>query len=253
MVNKNTKNEIVSNDKKQSSNPLRKQVKNKSKKQESVFSGWYVILFIVLVVGIIALAKFVIFPTQNTVVDYSTYRGFVFKKTMDDKAWLTQIQVQGKLFEAPFYNHPYDLESANIVFSDTAFSNLMSKPHAKILIGVHPDEGSSAVLAGANIARITGRFYGIPTQSAFFIPSDQQDQYSELLVNSTRPVVDCSNATQEVPIIHVDTSKETAIIIEDKQYPYCITVGAKRNETKDFQDILATADYLSYKMLGIMK
>lgn len=223
------------------------------KKPESMFKGWYVILFIVLVVGIIALAKFVIFPSQNPVVDYTSYHGFAFKKTLDGKAWLTEIQIQGTLFEAPFYNHPYDLETAHIAFSDTAFSNLMTKPHAQILIGVHPDEVSSAVMAGANIARITGRFYGVPTKSAFFIPENERDMYSDLLTNATRPVVDCSDATQEVPILHIDTTKESAIIVEDSDYPYCITVGAKRNETKDYQDILAAADYLSYKMLGIMK
>jgi hypothetical protein len=215
------------------------------KKQSSSFM--YVGLFVGVILLIFILAIFIIFPSQESGNDYSTYKGFSFSYLSNEGVWLTHIQMQGDLFEAPFYNHPYDLETANIIYSPTVITKILQAE--TIQIALHPSEPASSVLPGVNIARITGKFYQIPTSSALFIQKEERNNSMEY----EYPLVDCSNSNKNNVILHIDTTVDASLLVEDKDYPYCILVGAKRDELRPYHDILAVADLLVYKLVGIMR
>ena len=223
------------------------EVKEIKSSNESLFTGKYFTLFIGMVLLIIIIGVFILSPFQSKGQDYSTYRGFAFAYLAQDEVWLTHIQIQGNIFEAPFYNHPYDLETASIAYSPSVLEKFLQTE--KIVIAIPPHEPSSTVLAGVNIARITGRFYQIPTMSALFVPL--QEHY--LFNGSQHPLVDCSFARPEQLVIVLTTEKQGPIITEDKNNPYCIYVGSASKEQRPHHDLLAVADYLVYRLVGIMK
>ena len=157
---------------------------DKNKKNQSN-SARYVALFIGIILLVFIIAIFVIFPSQKSGPDYSTYNGFSFTYLSNEHVWLTHLQSNGELFEAPFYNHPYDLETANIMYSPTIITKILEAK--SIQKALHPSEPSSSVLPGVNVARITGKFYQIPTSSAIFILEEERNESMKYKF----PVIDC--------------------------------------------------------------
>lgn len=198
-----------------------------------------------VVVIILLTALFIIKPTclfdgtlSYSEKDYETYHGFNFEKRGD--YWITFVELNGVPYEAPFNNHPLDL--MDIFYEEEITGLILSVPHSKFIIAVSDHVGSTPVLAGANIARITGKLYGMPTSSALYASIEDRDIEQIMF-----PYVDCSDATKEIPIFWINVNSSKQEIRLDEENPNCIIVGGTNNE-----EILASADLLAYKILQIV-
>ncbi len=180
---------------------------------------------------------------------YKTYNGFEFKQS--GQYWITDVERNGQLFEAPFYVHPKTLEERNYSYQPIVTKFMMSYPHQKYTIAISPDAGSVPVLAGVDIARIVGKFYQVPTKSALFIPKSQRNTS----VNYTAPVVDCSDASVSNPIIWITSSLNSSGIYLYKEQPACIIISGSSEtpEGRTASPVVEMADLFAYKILGIMK
>ncbi|MCA9478723.1 MAG: hypothetical protein KC535_06245, partial [Nanoarchaeota archaeon] len=149
---------------------------NKSKKKTNSSS----IIIIIAAIVIIALigGLFIIKPGQEGTTkykksDYETYHGFNFEQ--QGKYWVTFVELSGVRYEAPFYNHPLDVQ--DIYYQDNITEFVIGEPHTNFTIAVSDNVGATPVLAGANIARITGKLYGMPTSSALYaLPDERTNQ-----------------------------------------------------------------------------
>ena len=219
---------------------------NDSKLSKSVVV--YSLIFI-LIVGLFVGGYFMFNKNVVEQRDYSIYNGFAFKQ--NGKYWETMVERDGQLFEAPFNIHPIDLEGLNYSFDENVLSFIMSTPHREFILAIHPDSGSIPVQTGVNIARITGKFYGVPTSSALYIPLDERD----LNATYSAPVVDCSDATAMVPIIYLSIDEDSPVVKLDDENPNCIIIGSNGLEDRADgfpKDIISLGDLLVYKMLKIM-
>lgn len=222
---------------------VKRHEKRNIKHKERVPTTFIVIL--IVVVALLAIGAFFIF-SSNKPLDYSQYNGFQFTKI--GKNWQTMVEMNGQLYEVPFYNHPYDI--SGVSYNDNVTKHLMNvintiKPKREIIIAVSPDSGSVPVLAGVNIARITGKFYGAKTSSALYLNDDKIKSYNN---SANLPIVNCGDANFLKTIIHVSINEtnESANFVNNNTN--CILVGASNSS-----DLLEVADVVGYKLLGIMK
>jgi len=210
--------------------------RNKFKKNNTM-KFVYVLVAIVVIAAIVS-AFYLYSPTEvvSEKKDYKTYNGFLFEQ--QGKYWITMVELQDQPYEAPFYNHPLDL--ANISYDDAITNFLLAEPHTDFVIAVRPDAGSVPVLAGVNVARVTGRFYGMPTSSALY--------GNESIDDMAFPTVTCADATSLKPIIWINTNTTEKGVFFDDSNEYCVQIAAPSSD-----EILAVADIFTYKILGIMK
>jgi hypothetical protein len=181
--------------------------------------------------------------SSNDELDYNQYNSFRF--TGIGENWQTMVEMDGQLYEVPFYNHPYDI--FGIQYNDNVTVHILDvintvQPEREFVIAIHPDSGSVPVLAGVNIARITGKFYGTKTSSALFLEPEEAESYGA----AGLPVVNCEDASFEKTIIKISINEsiKTADFIDDN----CILIGAGNPD-----DLLMVADAVGYKLLGIMR
>lgn len=214
---------------------------NKEKKQTKSNVVIAVIIVVVLIAFVSAI--FIISPGDAQAnpdykkSDYKTYNGFEFEQQGD--FWLTYVELDNIPYEAPFYNHPLDIE--DIAYDDSITDLVLRQGHTNIIIAVSDNVGSTPVLAGANIARITGRLYGLPTSSALYALPEARD-VNQTIFN----YVDCSDATNLTPIVWINPQDDNRAIYRDAENPNCIIVGGTTDE-----EILASSDRLAYKLLEI--
>jgi len=204
------------------------------------------VLMIALALLVILGGLFLIFGGASNKVDYGTYNGFKFVQ-LGKNTWQTTVQMNNKLYDIPFYNNPHDINKIN--YNDNVTLHIMDlintiRPKRRIIIAIHPDSGSIPVLAGVNIARITGKFYGANTSSALYLEDDEISDYA----NSTLPHVNCGDADFLTTIIKISVTENITSVDFLNQSTNCILVGA---DSKD--NLLMAADELGYKLLGIMK
>lgn len=217
---------------------------NNSKHNDS--SAGTIVLVLAVLAIIIVVGALVILKPFGQRIDYSTYNGFNFVQ-LQDNVWQTTVEMDEQLYDIPFYNHPLELQ-------DFPYDNAVTKyiqdvivtitPKREINIAIHPDSGSTPVLAGVNIARITGKFFGAYTQSALYLEEDERDEYADFDV----PLVTCDDASFLSPIIWINVnSTNTGVSMSDTN-AHCIVVEATNPD-----DILKAGDIVGYKLLGIMK
>ncbi len=215
---------------------------NKHKQKKSwLFAGLGLLLVAIIVVG----AVVVFSPSKDPLQNYDAYNGFAF----EDKGtfWQTNVQLDGVLYEVPFYTHPLDI--VPIYYDTNVTSYLIDlvntlSPKRDLIIAVNPDGGSVPVLAGVNIARITGKFYGVQTNSALYIDPAEDTEYDTM----DFPIRSCKDGDLLVPIIWISVNKTNPGIYFHEDNPHCIVVSAESNDL-----ILEAADYLGYKLLGIVR
>lgn len=214
-------------------------------KVKKPINTWVVILIVLGILVVIASA-FALFPRPTTEnikpTDFSTYNKFQFEKGA--KYWKTQVSRNGQTYEAFFYNHPTALE--NMLYDNATTDYILKVPHRNFLIAVDPNEATSkSVLAGVNIARITGKFYQKETGSALYVPVANR---TEAMMNTTiHQVIDCSESTQETPVIWINPNDNETMVYIHPEFEHCIVVGATNEE-----DIFKSSDLLTYKILRIM-
>ena len=213
---------------------------NKEKKKSS--SSHFIIALVVIVVIVLASALFIYKPGVDSTPsykqsDYEIYHGFKFEQR--GEFWITFVELDNVPYEAPFYNHPLDL--SHVAYDEEVTSFVLEEPHSEFIIAVSDHVGATPVLAGANIARITGKLYGTPTSSALFAMPQERDENQTAI-----PYVDCSDATKTAPIFWINVNDESQSIYRDADNPYCIIIGGTNDE-----EILESADLFAYKILQI--
>jgi len=221
---------------------VKKHEEKNIKHKEKIPTTFIVIL--VVVVALLATGAFFIFSAQKP-LDYSQYNNFKFTKIANNN-WQTMVEMNGQLYEVPFYNHPYDISGVN--YNNNVTKHIKDvintvKPPRKIIIAIHPSSGSVPVLAGVNIARITGKFYGAKTSSALYLEDNEQDTYNSTNIS----LVNCGDANFFTTIIHLSANETNESVNFVNNNSNCILVGAN-NDT----NLLKVADLVGYKLLGIM-
>lgn len=215
-------------------------IKRKHKKE-------YLPTIIGVVVGIILLGLLsygVYYLVATPKVDLSEYNGFAFEHRSNGKQefWITHVQLEGQVYEAPFFYHPTEVEM--FAYDDRVTNYFLTIPVQKIILAVHPDAGAMPVQAGINIGRITGKFYGIPTASALYVPANET---YENVGNLSK--VHCGDATKSQPIVWLNnkTTEPSVTLREAEDEQFCIYVSGEGEQ------IIAAADLMAYKLLGIIK
>jgi hypothetical protein len=199
--------------------------------------------FIVLTVVLVGLLLGLIFVPKlihKAVVDNNKYNNFEFYKGSDN-FWYTIVQKGAQPYQIPFYYHPRDL--VNITVDPgirDKFFEIMAN-NGSIYITLDPDStDNSIVVAGVEIAKITGKGYSllnVPTHSAF------TKQPANISTNVETPIVTCSNSNNKTMVIWITLSNKNMAY----SYDYCI-----RLEAKSYGDTIKVADRLMYDLLGIM-
>jgi len=172
-------------------------------------------------------------------VENNKYNGFDFYKA-DDSFWYTVVQKGAQPYQIPFYYHPRELEDIAIEpgIRDKFFD--MVANNGTIFIALDPDSESKAVIAGVEIAKITGRGYqilNVPTHSAF------TREPTNITTNVETPIVTCSAANNKTLVIGLVLSTKNLAYSQD----YCIRI-----EATSYDDMVRVADRLMYNLLGIM-
>lgn len=165
------------------------------------------------------------------------YNGFDFHK--GDLVWTTQVEVDGRLYAIPFYNHPKELET---IVVEPGIENKIKRLNSsdKIFITIDPDLESRAVIAAVELSRITGSRYDIfnvPTQGALTRPSWKGK------ADSVNPVVTCANANNNTLVVWLKLGDVNAVHSSDN----CLLLEGKTGE-----DLIRVADRFVYRLLGIM-
>lgn len=211
--------------------------KEKTKKNNS---GLVISIIIGIVLVAFLSAIFIFDPADDNSpsrADYETYNGFKFEQRGD--FWLTFVELGGVPYEAPFYNHP--LNVLDIPYQENITNFMLRTPHTDFTIAVSDGVGAIPVLAGANIARITGRLYGMPTASALFATPDERDENQ-----TTFRYVDCTDATSLSPIIWINPKAESQGVYTDSENNNCIVIAGTNND-----EVLESSDVFIYKVLQI--
>jgi len=174
---------------------------------------------------------------------YEYYRTFKFEK-ISDMFWRTYVLKNNQELEFITYNHPLDLEQ--IPFNESVRVLTLNRRHMNLTLAISPEADMNGIVAGVNIARITGNYFGLPTNSALYIPVDERN----LSQNYTRPPIDCSEATELSPILWLlPEGNETSVYLHP-QYPNCIIVSGSNEHP---EDIIKSADLYTFKIMRIME
>jgi hypothetical protein len=210
--------------------------------------SWIYIVVALVIIGIVIAGAVVVFSPAKTdpFKTYDVYNGFAFENR--GEFWQTNVQLDEQLYEVPFYNHPLDISSeirydVNVTQYLIDVVNTIS-PKRNLIIAVRPDAGSVPVLAGVNVARITGKFYGVQTNSALYLEDEEVDDFD----TQDFPIRNCEDATVITPIIYIAVNQTESGVYFDQDNQHCIILAGSDND-----NLLEVADLLGYKLLGIMR
>lgn len=187
--------------------------------------------FGILIVLMISIYAFQSQQTKN-VAEENRVNGFDFWES--GEFWVTRIQVGRQPYDIPFYHHPRELTDV-VIRSDVTDPLLLQTPQL-VVISVDPDAGSQAVIAGVEIARLTGSRYNLlnlPTQSALSRAQEGVDML----------VMTCDDATNDTVVVQLVNDPTANAIVKDGN---CIILFYKTPE-----DSVRVADRFAYALLGI--
>lgn len=197
-----------------------------------IFTGIILITFLALV--------FVPPFIKKANLEKDKYNGFSFVKG-EDGAWYTVVQKGNQPYQIPFYYHPSELEDIPVDASirDKFFS--LRDNNGSIYITMDPDgKNNTIVIAGVEIAKITGTRYGllsVDTHSAFIKKPDNNT------ADTGTPIVTCSDANNKTMVIWITLSQKNIAY----SHGNCVIL-----EAASYKDMVRVADRLMYNLLGIM-
>jgi hypothetical protein len=210
--------------------------KKEGPEESSGTSGWKFVAAVVIVIGVIIGFYAYQNSQQQAKREENRYNGFDFEKSADN-LWITRIQVGRQPYDIPFYYHPKDTET--VVVERAAVNPVLKRP-SDLYISVDPDAGSQVVVAGVEIARITGDRYNIlniPTRSALSKPADVRVDF---------PVLNCQNSTEDLVVIQFVPGLDN-VIVRSEKYPNCVILNYV-----NASESVRVADRYAYMLLKIM-
>jgi hypothetical protein len=189
-------------------------------------------IIIIAIIGIAAYREHV----RETEREANQYKGFDFTQ-VEGGLWVTRIQVGSQPYDIPFYFHPRD--TLTVLIDPTVTEPLANNPK-EVIISIDPDANPKVVIAGVEIARITGSKYDLlnfDTSSALSRPAKG---------NIDIPVIDCRNATTDRVVLQFIEGSKNLLVRSDK-YPNCVIL-----QYTDANESIRVADRYAYMLLQIM-
>ena len=213
---------------------------HESSKQEqsSSINPWYFILAVLVVAifvfGYVGYTKY----QENLEQESYTYNGFEFALAQngDDSLWVTQISVQGQLYNIPFYFHPSATEE--VLFSEGLAEGIVDNPNRpeKVYFTLSPDAGSRPVIAAVELSRLFGTKYNL-------LNMEVQSALTEPVEGMDLATITCENATPGVLVIDFTLGSDNAVLHEGN----CVHVIYTSPE-----ESIRVADRFAYEILKIM-
>jgi hypothetical protein len=198
----------------------------------AVIAGVLVVTFLLLV--------FVPKYLQESRFDDDKYNNYQFVKDSEGY-WQTYIEKQDQPYAILFHYHPSELEDVVVEAGLRAKFFLLRNNSGSVYIAIDPDSpDNTVVIAGVEIAKITGERYGllgVPTFSAFI------KQPTNVLTDIVTPVVNCSKANDTTMVVRISLSNKNLVSSRGN----CIIL-----EAASYHDTVRVADRLAYHILGIM-
>lgn len=191
--------------------------------------------FAIGAIAILAAFSFFIWWGKAHAAAPDDYNFFRFAKV--GEFWYTQVEVEGRPLNIPFYSHPRDL--AGIPVDPAAAEKVLAlRGNAgRLIVALDPDAGGVPVKAGVQISRLTGSRYqvfNIPTSSALTRPEP----------NTTIPVMTCANATPTTVVLQIRLSGRNVVSAQGD----CVLL-----EAASADDSIRVAERFGYALLGVMQ
>lgn len=207
--------------------------KTEPEKEEKTRVWPFFAAFGILFILMISIYAFQSYRSQNIVME-NRVNGFDFWES--GEFWVTRIQVGTQPYDIPFYNHPREL--TDIIVHEGVTDPLLKQTPQLVIISVDPDAGSQVVIAGVEIARLTGSRYdllNLPTRSALSRAQEGIDTQ----------VITCDDATNDTVVLQFVNDPDANAIVKDGN---CIILFYKTQE-----DSVRVADRYAYALLGIQQ
>jgi hypothetical protein len=210
--------------------------KESDKKKQNIQFIIFAAVLILILLAIVFVPRYL----QKAKLDKNKYNNFEFTKG-EDGFWYTVVQKGDQPYQIPFYYHPSELEDIPVeAYLRAKFFDIRDN-NGSIYITMDPDSANNTiVIAGVEIARITGNRYGllnVPTHSAFI------KQPKNATADTGTPIVTCNNANNKTMVIWLTISDKNIAY----SHGYCVIL-----EAKNYRDMVRVADRLTYHLLGIM-
>lgn len=198
------------------------------------FVAAFALVFLLLVVGS------VLFENYRSETQSYPYNGFEFALAGSgaDTVWVTQIQVNGQVYNVPFYYHPSEVE--DVFFEEGIAEGITDSPVKPNIVYMtfDPLGGARPIIAGVEISRILGTKYdllNLNVQSALTAP-DPNAQTDNLIKT-------CDDAVDGVLVIEFANGTTNSVSNEGN----CVQVRYTSPE-----DSIRVADRFAYGLLKIM-
>lgn len=205
--------------------------------------AWKFILALLIVTALLIVFAiiFVRHEQSQTVIPYN---GFEFtEKTSGNKTvWLTRIEVNGRVYDIPFYYLPTEVE--DVLFEPgiaDAISQAAIRPEL-VYITLDPDGGSRPVVGAVEISRLLGDRYHLLNLNVKATLKGPSLDGSDTLNNSL-PYITCANATDGLLVVQYEQSSMNRVWHEGN----CIRVAYETPE-----DSIRVSDRFAYELLSIM-
>ena len=199
-----------------------------------------IIVMIIILVGILVALVAVPKYLKKEQLRSDQYNHFDFVQR-EDGFWYTVVNKGNQPYSLPFYYHPREVED---VIVDAAIRDRFFRIrdlNGSIFITLDPDsEDNHIVIAGVEIAKITGERFGllnVSTRSAF------TKQPSSASADSPTPIVTCSQAGNRTMVVWIAVTGANVASSQGN----CIKL-----EAKNYTDTVRVADSVMYHLLGIM-
>jgi hypothetical protein len=212
--------------------------------REEQSKPWTIVIAVLVVLAIFAV--FIYFgysmrtprPLEK---DYGAYH-FTMDRSVpeNERVWWTQVQKGNQAYNLPFFYGPWELEQ--IAVPRSTLEHIWKKQLDKsisVYVSIDPNSTGTAVVAGANIARIIGTKYRIFNMNVSAALTAQG--------STSTQVISCANSSSKVFVYEIRLGATTAISLGG-QNGTCVVIQAQ-----NASDLLRAADAYSYNLLGVMK
>lgn len=205
--------------------------------------AWKFILALLIVV-VLFIVGGVLFADYEREQSTLLYNGFLFeeKGSGNKTIWVTRIDVNGQLYDIPFYYLPTEVE--DVLFEPglaDAISHADIRPDI-VYMSLDPEGGSRPVVGAVEVSRLLGNRYGLLNLNVHATlmrpPANRTDAFNDTMVYLT-----CDNATDGVLIIQYEEAESNRVWHEGN----CIRVTYKTPE-----DSIRVSDRFAYELLSIM-
>jgi hypothetical protein len=188
-------------------------------------------IILLLFVGYVWYGKY----QERNIIEENRYNGFDFAQA-EGGLWETRVYARNQPYDIPFYHHPRDLEDISV--EPGVLDPVIRQAPRQIYISVDPAANPIVVVAGVEIARLTGsryNLYNIDTKSALSRPAEAK---LDVLV------LNCSNATRDRVVLQFIPAQENSIQRDGS----CIKLNYI-----EANDSVKVADRYAYMLIRVME